>query len=88
MNGDDVLAALHARQGYLVLNTTRPYEIGEVVRLVGAGNDIAKTPLVVVGIATREEYDKQERLSDELTKRPGPFIGNIDPYFYRVEAAD
>ena len=93
----EALAVIHAEQGCLILNSLVPHEVGEViyegsmtVRTPDGGiaKKQARQPVTVVGVATREEFIRQNRRLDEML---GTSTAEWEPkfvHFYKVVATD
>ncbi len=88
MTGDELAAAVYAVQGFLVMESNTPEELGAVVKcsnLIGV-----KTPLRVTGPSNQKEFLAQAKLGYRLAQSPLVGIewepGNFK--YYRVEAAD
>ena len=90
MSNDEVAVMVRERLGCLVVGSSTPRRVGEVVQpqknVPSFVQQTETIPLAVVGNATRAEYEAQAALIGELLGievAPPPC-----PYFYHVEAAD
>jgi len=95
----EALAVVHAEQGYLILNSCRQYKNGDVSRTgevcmpgKGSGGGMVREkvyqPVTIVGVATREEFLRQNDRLDQLMQVKTPWDFSGWPYFYRVVATD
>jgi hypothetical protein len=88
----EALAAVHAEQGYLILNSYERYEKGDVSRAgeVGMPGGSVKVhqPVTIVGLATPEDWWLQNKRLDQLLHVNTPVGYNTYPYFYKVVATD
>ena len=90
MTGDELAAALYVEQGYLIVGTTYPVDIGCVIRenTCESTREPARTPLRVLSLASHAEYRAQCVLYIQMGGRVFPDNAFGWPYVYRVEACD
>ena len=87
MSGDELAAAIYAKQGYLVLASADPLKIGQVTDSEGH----CSAPLIVKANSNYTEYSEQASLESLLrlgVPRKSTARKSYERYFYRVEAAD
>lgn len=70
---------IYARDGYIVLGFISKPEIGELVYVRSAHESVERTPWIISGESTRQEYFKNN---------PGAAIHSRAEFFYRAVAAD
>ena len=84
MTPEQALGAIQERFGYVVVASSCPRQIHEVIPGEQCENGVDQ-PIVVVGETTREEYLQQTKMVDDLLG-----ISNEtwvpEQYFYRVMA--
>lgn len=89
MTGDELAAALYAEQGFMVIESSCEEKIGDIVKCSNLYE--VNTPLIIAGLATREEFMRQAALAFALAGNPEK-VGDIpepgNHHYYRVEAAD
>jgi hypothetical protein len=87
----EALGIVHAEQGYLVLNSCCHYQQGQVPSEPGIleGKRINQ-PMRVIGIATSEDFTRQDIRLDQLLATPvrPKYPSALHQYFYKVVAAD
>lgn len=86
MTDEEHIAEMFHIQGFLVIGTQHEFAIGDRISATGR-NGLVKTPLKVEGLSTIQEFDAQDRLSNELSGDENQPKYDI-PYFYRVVAMD
>lgn len=85
MTTDQLAAALVEVQGFLVIASTHPMEIGECY---SQNRGHLQAIVRVISETTREEFERQNKLAEPMW---GGSLGVLIPeeqWFYRVEAAD
>lgn len=89
---DDLLSELYQRQGFVIMGSHEPHEIGDIITEIQAKatNDRLHTPLVVRDVSTPAELHAQHVLIEELVGKPITAGPGEERYLfqYRVEAAD
>lgn len=86
LTGDDIICALFAEQGYLVVGSYCPLEIGSVPPWAEQIVPV-HIPVRIIGDATWTEFEAQQRRANEMVG--GLFgRGSRFSYFYRVAALD
>lgn len=88
MTADELAAELYQRQGFLVVESLYKKEAGDVICGAATTQGSVVTPLIVRGVASRDEFRKQHDIAMSLVGGPLYNSDREKPYIYRVEAAD
>ena len=91
MTVEELVCELFIRQGYLIIESSHPFEIGELhTKPSESFLGPVVIPVRVVGPGKREEFRSQCRLAFEIAGEEPSYQPNHFPvsYFYRVEALD
>lgn len=78
-----LLQEIYEAQGFLVLASRSPYQIGEVRKGFNLGAGLGRHhdgAVVIVGIATHEEWRRQHQFAPQEIE-PGVY-----PYYWKVKA--
>jgi len=84
MVGDELAAELYREQGCLFVASSRQLTVGNVVRSDHYFAGPIAAPLVVTGVASREDFERQSKRSCDLANC-AYFPNTHIKYFYRVE---
>jgi hypothetical protein len=98
MEAIEALSIIHGEQGFLVINTGKHYEVGDIVTETATVDDFKrdtgyiwiKRPLRIVGISNPQEYWRQSDRFCELVRTAGPEKRSRFPHpnLYRVIVPD
>lgn len=93
MTGDELAARLYAERGYLVMSSELELPLGDICEEAELVRDRERmrTMLRIVGQSNPAEYHQQQLRAAEICEEHGISANRmpcLDPYFYRVEAAD
>jgi hypothetical protein len=75
-------ARIVAAMGYLIVWSSKPLNIGQVIRGVSTSycaESKADQPFIVIGEATEEQFERQLAIAD------APFVAQPNSYYYFVE---
>ena len=84
MTGDELAAALYAEQGYMVLWSREPLEIGSITDSEGD----CTAMLRIVRETNVDEYVKQSKRARELEPSIAGPLRDYHAHYYHVEALD
>lgn len=87
MTGDQLAAALYAEQGYLIMQSPTPKQIGDIIDAVRTNHGAITPPVRITALATSDEWHSQQERAAKLGANIDGFVLPCATY-YRVEACD
>lgn len=88
LTGDELAAKVRSDMGYLIAPSYAELKLGEIIKIKATLKMPLRTPLMVVGIATKQDCLNQRAYVKSIAPYIDVSLDSDTKYFYFVEAAD